>query len=543
MKKTIHLLLAGTMALLCGSIGKAQIVFSNPVQTIYSQSFNGSAVTINGTAPTVANSVAGGSSTAKWICTYTNNLPAPTNGTVLGDGTIATNPGCMLLPFTPQRGAIYYLTASLAVPSPMANWVAVGFTQLATQTNNATGIFSRFTDNPPNGYGWMYVRTANADAFYGGARTGNQAGSGNLTPTAGTYTLEIILNTFGTNWGVATTTNWTVSAYVNGVIMGTNVVGGTQLGTNYIYATVNPPIAYTGLGQTAFINGGNPQSIAGIQWNNWTLSTALAPQISVEPVSASVYLHANFTNTVSAIANTNGGLLAYQWYTNNVPIGGATNAALIIKNASAANAGANYCVAVTNTFGAVTSTVVSLAVVDRPPTLAGTVTNHVTAGLSWKIAITNLATEAGWSDPDGDTVTLSAMDAASADGTNVTYDANYIYYNGTVTVEDHFGYTVTDGILTTNGTVYLEPVSTPGAVAIGNPGVDGDGHPTFSGQGIPNYTYGVESAPSLAGPWSEAGSVTANAQGSWSFTDAAQSNPGTIFYRLYYPDNPGNPPQ
>jgi len=53
----------------------------------------------------------------------------------------------------------------------------------------------------------------------------------------------------------------------------------------------------------------------------------------------------------------------------------------------------------------------------------------------------------------------------------------------------------------------------------------------------------VESAPIVTGPWSEAGNVTAGANGAWNFTDLNQTNPGTIFYRLYYPDNPGNPPQ
>jgi len=82
------------------------------------------------------------------------------------------------------------------------------------------------------------------------------------------------------------------------------------------------------------------------------------------------------------------------------------------------------------------------------------------------------------------------------------------------------------------------------APGISNPAVNGSGHPTFSGHGIPGYTYGVESSTaSVSGPWSEAGTVLVGGDGSWSFTDANQSNPPMIFYRLYYPDNPGNPPQ
>ena len=140
--------------------------------------------------------------------------------------------------------------------------------------------------------------------------------------------------------------------------------------------------------------------------------------------------------------------------------------------------------------------------------VANTVTNTVAADLLAKFAISDLKTAAGWSDPDGDTVTLSSVDSASANGTNTTSDATYIYYNGAATAEDHFAYTVTDGFLTTSGTVYLEPVAAAG-VSIQNPGMDGSGHPTFSGHGIPNYVYGVESATNLTGTWIEAGTATA----------------------------------
>jgi len=77
-----------------------------------------------------------------------------------------------------------------------------------------------------------------------------------------------------------------------------------------------------------------------------------------------------------------------------------------------------------------------------------------------------------------------------------------------------------------------------------NPAINGSGNPTLSGSGgIPGYMYGVESAPTVKGPWSEAGNVTPAANGSWSFTDSSQHNPITIFYRVYFPDNPSNPPQ
>ncbi len=341
LKTTTTWLLAGILGILCCSTGNAQIIYSN--------FFSGGAVTIYQTALTTAKSLLGGSSNATWICTYTNNVPGLVDGTVLADGTLATNAGCALLPFTPQSGAIYYMTASLTVPSPMAQWVAMGFTQTARQTNNPA--FARFTDNPgPQGYGWIDPREGIADQLFGGPRTSIAATPTPIAlPSAGTYTLEIILNTFGANW--------MVSAYVNGDIRGTNVVGGTQIGTNVVYGT-NPSIGFAGIGQTSFAGA----STSGIQWNYWALSTALLPVFSQQPVSAAVNLGGAFTNMVSAIADTNGGTLYYQWYAKGSPIIGAVGPALAINPVSASDAATNYYVVVTNAYGAVTSAVTSLIV-------------------------------------------------------------------------------------------------------------------------------------------------------------------------------------
>jgi autotransporter-associated beta strand protein len=121
---------------------------------------------------------------------------------------------------------------------------------------------------------------------------------------------------------------------------------------------------------------------------------------------------------------------------------------------------------------------------------------------------------------------------------------------GAVTVSDSLSsVTVSDGgvadgtipsLSINGGELYL----VVGGPSVSNPAVNGSGNPTFSGQGAPGDTYGVESTTNLiTGPWIESGSVTALGDGSWIFTDSSQVNPPTIFYRLYYPDNPGSPPQ
>jgi hypothetical protein len=247
LKTPIQLLLLGALLMLGGSITGAQTI-------IYSNSFNGTAVTLNGTAPTMANSLLGGCGAAKWICTTTNGVSA----TVYGNGTIDTTPGCALLPFTPQPGCVYIMSASVTLPSGMPNWVAMGFTQSAIQTNNAAGNYCRFTDSPPGGYAWMGIRANTIQGVYGGRGTASSVLNMTTIP-AGTTNLTIILNTVGSQW--------VLSAYLGGTIAGTNVIGGTQMGSTFAYGA-NPPIAYAGIGQTSFAG----QAVAGIQWNYWTLS-------------------------------------------------------------------------------------------------------------------------------------------------------------------------------------------------------------------------------------------------------------------------------
>ena len=292
MKPILSMLCAGTMAVFCCSTGNAQ--------TIYSNVFNGEAVTLDGTAPTVANSLAGGVNSARWTCTYTNGV----DGTVLGNGTLDNNSGCVLLPFTPQLGCIYYMTASLTVPASMGNWVAMGFTQFNTQTNY--GGYSRFADNPPDGYAWMYAQAGSGEVLCGGPKGSDQTTS---TPTvmsgAGTYALEIVPNTVGAQW--------TVSAFING----------TQIGTNIVYST-NPTIGFAGIGQNS------PGNTAGIQWNNWGLSVRQVATVNsnywVAPTAAGTGSGTSAANAAYYLNPTFWSSLQGQLQSGNVTVNFVTGA-------------------------------------------------------------------------------------------------------------------------------------------------------------------------------------------------------------------------
>lgn len=320
MKTTINLFLASTILLFGGSIGKAQVIYSN--------SFSGGATTINGMPPTFASGFAGSPNYASWNCTYTNGPFTSLNGTVLASGAIGTNAGSVLLPFTPQNGAVYFLTASITLPASSPNWVGLGFAQSDTQGTNPTG--ERFTDGNVKGGPWMDVSAGKTSTFFGGPETSLGSASAMVEPTAGTYSLTIVLNT--------SKAQWTTAAYVNGTIQGTNVVGGTQLGTNIVYGT-NPTIGYVGLTQQAIATN------SGIQWNDFSLTLVPVSSYTATVSPASV-ISTNFEGwgtTLSWWANVVGGYSNRNEYVNlafnqlglnivRYEIGAGQNPAIVITN-------------------------------------------------------------------------------------------------------------------------------------------------------------------------------------------------------------------
>ena len=134
---------------------------------------------------------------------------------------------------------------------------------------------------------------------------------------------------------------------------------------------------------------------------------------------------------------------------------------------------------------------------DRPPVIANSVTNHLLPDAIWQMAITNLASLAGWSDPDGDLVSLSSVGPLSGNGTNITMDATNIYYGGALVAEDYFQYTITDGKLTASGTVYLNAMNVTAVVPSETNHVTSlDGNWRFYFERLTNYYTG--SVPNIA---------------------------------------------
>ncbi|HTB82548.1 MAG TPA: glycoside hydrolase family 97 N-terminal domain-containing protein [Candidatus Sulfotelmatobacter sp.] len=336
--RTLHRLIGGGInpvvsivlaAAFFGSVGDAQ--------TIYFDSFSLGTDDIWGTAPDTATSQFGGTNTATW----NDALGVNDTNAFYADGLVGTGQGdSILLPFKPQSGYTYTLTASMTFSGNpgSGDWVGVGFAQNdSVNVPVGDGRFSDSANGGPNGYDWVILTesTGNVQFFTGPHGTGQLISQNGFFPanTPATHNVKLILDTTGAQWAIA--------CYVDGV----------QAATTTTYAS-NPSIGAVGITQTTLPTPGL------IHWNSFTLSvTQLA--ITQQPASAAVVNGNAFTNTVVI---TSSSTPYYQWFTNGIAIGAATNASLILDPVTSADAGTNYFVVVTNSSGAVTSAVVSLTV-------------------------------------------------------------------------------------------------------------------------------------------------------------------------------------
>jgi hypothetical protein len=225
------LLLAAILSL-PGLVGNAQILYSN--------AFNGGATSINVKAPTLSTNYAGATSSAWW-----NVLSNSATSYLYANGTAGTSLTSALMPFTPEDGFVYTLTALVTVPTMTAGqWITLGFAEYNPLLNTAPD--PRFGSTYVNGNPWTYLTEGSGGDFFFPTRATSTANA-QLMPSPGTYTVQLVLDT--------TSSQWTSSEYVNG----------TQVGTTYTYSP-NPVISAVGIGQTTLA------SSSGIQWNYLTLS-------------------------------------------------------------------------------------------------------------------------------------------------------------------------------------------------------------------------------------------------------------------------------
>ncbi|HEV2455026.1 MAG TPA: immunoglobulin domain-containing protein, partial [Verrucomicrobiae bacterium] len=117
-------------------------------------------------------------------------------------------------------------------------------------------------------------------------------------------------------------------------------------------------------------------------FDNFLVTTLTGPPfITVQPFSDTVNVNTGFTNTIVAAGPAP---LAYQWYENGAPVtddlNNGTNTTLILTSAQPRDNSTNYFVTVKNSYGAVTSAVVSLTV------NTNLTTSQISTGLNWPAA-------------------------------------------------------------------------------------------------------------------------------------------------------------
>ena len=169
MKTTRNILLAGMMTAFFCSIGRAD-------QIIYNEDFtSGSAVSLQGLAPTVANTFAGGLSSATWnVLTNSGTAYMNQNGKIGGPANTA------LLPFTPQSGFVYTIIADVSFTGNPGSWLALGFAGHNPASNTGSAKMTDTSATGPEGLDWaIFTPAANGEQFFAGPGTGSAFASAN----------------------------------------------------------------------------------------------------------------------------------------------------------------------------------------------------------------------------------------------------------------------------------------------------------------------------------------------------------------------------
>ncbi len=301
------------------SIVAAISVLSPPVTVIYSDAMTNSPGALNGRTPDTTDT-----GSATWTAATVWNT----------DGTEATaaNTGLAFLPFTPQAGRIYTLSADIEnFDTTGNNWTALGFAngslvngQWHTVGNNPVGWFLARGDNTTVNQAFIGPNTGNGQAF-------------NYAPTTSTH-YQIILDTTPSS-----PANWTFTYLANGTVY----VPATPFGGS------GPTITTVGFGNQGAVTG---------NVKNFVLSQQVPfspPFVTLQPVGGTNFVGDTKTFTIQAGGSDP---LTYQWQKNSNNIANATNLVLTLTNLQTSDSG-SYRVVVTNPQGSTNSLGASLQVI------------------------------------------------------------------------------------------------------------------------------------------------------------------------------------
>jgi hypothetical protein len=363
--------------------------------------------------------------------------PALTNyGSVVGNGTYTpgTMPGIVPGPVSPNGvpfgGLSVASGTNVAQFSGVSSFADVGSSSVFNPTGQVPfAVTATFRGNPCDGRSQMIVGHGLSSWYIGMNNTGHLVSSFGTNSSSSAYATSANVYNDG-NWhqvvagylpSSSPTTYGTNVLYVDGVLAGAGVAAnsfgkGTNLdamiGSNPQYTNNPAGVGQQFAGQVCEVAVfTNALTVAQIQ----TLynTAGVAPYITTQPVSATANQGGVFTNTVVAGGSQP---LAYQWYSSNgVARSGQTNASLILNPVQVTDASTNWYVIVTNSYGSVTSSVVSLTVSPHPTVVSegtpiwSTSTNTIEIVFSEAVNPTIATTATNYSLNNGASVLSAAI--------------------------------------------------------------------------------------------------------------------------------------
>jgi hypothetical protein len=321
------------------SIGASLQVVVPVVDTIYEDNFSYVTNSINGVLPDTVGGL-------PWVA----NPQWGSNG---GEAAVnTTTPANAYLPFIPQPGNVYTLSANVDCTS--GSWIALGFA-------NGTDVIDAW-QSASSPVGWSLARfdySGQQNQVFMGPGTAGGAATGDFINGAGQNTYTTILDTRPANPSA-----WTFTFQFDG----TTVVGPTAFGGS------GPAISTVGFGE---YNG----SVGNVA--NFTLAAAFAgsnsPAILTQPVGGT-YLIGTAATLSAYVGGT--GPLTYQWQENSNIIAGADSQELTLTNLTLGESG-YYRLIVSNAVGSSASTNVFVNVVSSIPLVITTFDANSTGGGSY----------------------------------------------------------------------------------------------------------------------------------------------------------------